>query len=61
MKTLARVSGLGLYHGGKRIEMNYVAMIQCKVFAIFNPTTVRMAILQEIRHLQTKRSLTETL
>ncbi len=57
---LAQVSELGLYRGGKRIETSYVATIRCKVFAIFSLTMVRMGSLQEIRHLQTKRSLTET-
>ena len=60
MKMLAQVNGLGLCRGGKLREMSYVATIRCRVFAIFNPTTEGMATPQEIRHLQTKRSLTET-
>ena len=58
---LAQVNGLELCHGGKHKEMSYVATIRCRVFAIFNPTVERMASLPEIRRLQTKRSLTETL
>ena len=58
---LAQVNGLGLCRGGKLKEMSYVATIRCRVFAIFSPTAERMASLPEIRRLQTKRSLTETL
>ena len=56
---LAQVNELELCHGGKHTEMSYVVTILCRVFAIFNLTAERMASLLEIRHLQTKRSLTE--